>query len=189
MWPSAGPLPQLQRWVWPASQRPCPTSLLELRRRVGLGFARRTLRLEPLYRIRFTYPESWMVSLDGGWEQHLFLAEGRCEGTISGRFRGANFPRRHGAAGPFRPDVRAVIETDDGALVMLEWHGYGRAYPPRRRQIVGAIFHTSDAPQYRRLNDAICVCSGEVRTPENPAQAEPDLVLDVTELIWEPIRD
>ena len=71
-----------------------------------------------------------MVSLDGGWEQHLFLAEGRCEGTISGRFRGANFPRRHGSHGPFRPDFRAVIETDDEALVMFEWHGYGRAYPP-----------------------------------------------------------
>lgn len=95
-------------------------SLLERRWRVGLGFARRTLRLEALYRIRFTYPERWMVSLDGGWEQHLFLAEGRCEGTISGRFRGANFPRRHGAAGPFRPDFRAVIETDDEALVMFE---------------------------------------------------------------------
>jgi hypothetical protein len=29
----------------------------------------------------------WMVGLEGGWEQHLFLAEGRCEGSISGRFR------------------------------------------------------------------------------------------------------
>jgi hypothetical protein len=33
-----------------------------------------------------------MVGLKGGWEQHLFLAEGRCEGQIGGRFRGANFP-------------------------------------------------------------------------------------------------
>ena len=63
--------------------------------------ARPSLRLEPLYRVRFTYPESWMVGLGGGWEQHLYLAEGRCEGTISGRFRGANFPRRQGAAGHF----------------------------------------------------------------------------------------
>jgi hypothetical protein len=94
------------------------------------------LRLEPLYRIRFTYPERWMVSLDGGWEQYLFLAEGRCEGVISGRFRGANFPRRQGAAGPFRPDFHAVIETDDGSAIMFECQGYGRAYPPGRRQIV-----------------------------------------------------
>ena len=94
------------------------------------------LRLAPLYRIRFTYPECWTVSLDGGWEQHLILAEGRCEGAVSGRFRGANFPLRQGPDGPFRPDFRAVIESDDGPTIMFEWHGYGRAYPPGRRQIV-----------------------------------------------------
>ena len=130
------------------------------------------MRFEPLYRIRFTYPESWMIGFGDGWEQHLFLAEGRCEGSITGRFRGANFPRRHGAAGPFRPDFRAVIETDDGATIMFEWHGYGRAYPPGRRQIVGAIFHLSDAEQYRRLNDAVCVCEGEVRAPGQSRSAE-----------------
>ena len=61
------------------------------------------MRLEPLYRIRFTYPESWVVGLEGGWEQHLYLAEGRCEGSISGRFRGANFPSaapRRGRSAP-----------------------------------------------------------------------------------------
>jgi hypothetical protein len=67
----------------------------------------------------------------------LFLAEGRCEGWISGRFRGANFPRRHGAEGPFRPDFRVVIEAEDGAVIMVEWHGYGRAYPPGRRRSSG----------------------------------------------------
>jgi hypothetical protein len=87
------------------------------------------LRLEHLYRIRFTYPESWMVELEGGWEQHLFLAEGRCEGPISGRFRGANFPQRRTAAGPFRPDFRAAIDTDDGATILVEWHGYGPRLP------------------------------------------------------------
>ena len=33
------------------------------------------MRLEPLYRIRFTYPEAWMVGLEGGWEQHLYLQQ------------------------------------------------------------------------------------------------------------------
>jgi len=146
------------------------------------------LTFEPLYRIRFTYPEGWMVSLEAGWEQYLFLAEGQCEGSISGRFRGANFPLRHGSAGPFRPDFRAVIETDDGATIMFEMHGYGRAYPPGRRQIVGAIFHASDEERYRRLNDTVCVCVGEVRASADP-EGESDLVLDVAELIWEPIAD
>src|SRR5690242_11356689 len=88
------------------------------------------MRLEPLYRIRFSYPESWAIGLDGGWQQMFFIAEGRCEGEITGRFRSANFPRKQGAAGPFRPDFRAVIiEADDGAVIIVELHGYGRAYP------------------------------------------------------------
>ena len=147
------------------------------------------MRLEPLYRIRFTYPESWNVALDGGWQQMLFIAEGRCEGSITGRYRGANFAQKQGAAGPFRPDFRAVIETDDGATIMVEWHGYGRAYPPGRRQIVGAVFHLADREPYRRLNDVVCACTGEVRAPGDPDQHEPDLVVDVAELVWEPIAD
>ena len=147
------------------------------------------MRLEPLYRIRFTCPESWNVSLDGGWQQMLFIAEGRCEGSITGRYRGANFAQKQGAAGPFRPDFRAVIETDDGATIMVEWHGYGRAYPEGRRQIVGAAFHQADREPYRRLNDVVCACAGEVRAPTGPGQEGPELVVDVAELIWEPIAD
>ncbi len=129
-----------------------------------------------------------MVGLEGGWEQHLYLADGACEGSISGRFRGANYPQRRGAGGTFRPDFRGAIETDDGATIMFELHGYGRAYPVGRRQIVGAILHSSDAEAYRRLNDTVCVCVGEVRAHATD-QGEPDLVLDVAELIWEPIAD
>ena len=142
-----------------------------------------------LYRIRFTYPEGWDIKLEGGWEQHFYLADGLCEGSIRGRFRGANYPRRQGEAGPFRPDLRAVIETEDGATIMFEWHGYGRAYPTGRRQIVGAVFHLSDHERYRRLNDVVCVSVGEVRRPADPNQAGPDLVVDIAELVWEPIDE
>ena len=131
------------------------------------------MRLEPLYRIRFGYPESWIVSLDGGWEQHLYLAEGRCEGTISGRFRGANFPLRQGADGPFRPDFHAVIETDDGATIMFELRGYGRTHPPGRRQVVGAVFHTSDTDEHRRLNDASASVSARSARPPTPNSRNP----------------
>jgi hypothetical protein len=72
-----------------------------------------------------------------------------------------------------------VIETDDGATIMFEWHGYGRAYPVGRRQVVGAVFHLSDHERYERLNDVVCVCTGEVRA------AARELVVDVAELIWE----
>jgi hypothetical protein len=147
------------------------------------------MKLEPLYRLRFTYPESWAIGLDGGWQQAFFLAEGRCEGSVTGRFRGANFPRKEGAEGPFRPELRGVIETSDGATIMVELYGYGRAYPPGQRQVVGALFHLADREPYRRLNDVVCVCTGEVRTASDPGQAGPDLVLDVAELIWEPVAE
>ena len=87
------------------------------------------MRLEPLYRVRFTYPQGWEVELEGGWQQHLYVAHGRCEGALSGRFQGTNYPRRRTENGPFCPDLRAVIDTDDGATIMFECHGYGRAYP------------------------------------------------------------
>ena len=51
------------------------------------------------------------------------------------------------------------------------------------------MFHSADREPYRRLNDAVCVCVGEVRAPSDPGQAGPDLVIDVAELIWEPITD
>jgi hypothetical protein len=146
------------------------------------------MRLEPLYRIRFTYPEGWEVGLEGGWQQHLYLAEGRCEGRIGGRFRGANFPLRRTEDGPFCPDLRAAIETEDGATILVELRGYGRAYPPGRRQIVGSVLHVTDSERYRHLNDVMCVCVGEVRTPEDSA-TDTELVIDVAELVWEPIAD
>lgn len=145
------------------------------------------MRLEHLYRIRFTYPEGWEVGLEGGWEQHFYLADGTCEGGLSGRLRGANFPLRRTPDGPFQPDMRGVIETDDDATVLFDCRGYGRAYPEGKRQIVGSVLHLSDHPRYRRLNDAVCVCIGEVRSSTDGRGSGPELVLDVAELIWEPI--
>ena len=147
------------------------------------------MRLEQLYRVRFTYPEGWEIGLEGGWQQHLYLAEGTAEGALAGRFRGANFPRRRTEHGPFCLDMHAVVETDDGATVMVELRGYGRAYPPGRRQVVGSVTHLSDDERYSRLNDVVCVCVGEVRTPADPHAESPDIVLDIAELVWEPIPE
>jgi hypothetical protein len=145
------------------------------------------MRLEPLYRLRFAYPDGWSVGLEGGWEQHYYRAEGICDGTISGRFHASNYPLRRTADGPFQPDMRGVIETDDKAVIMFECHGYGRAYPAGKREIVGTILHLSDDPRYRRLNDVVCVCVGQVRGSDEAPDPTPELVLDVAELIWEPI--
>ena len=146
------------------------------------------MRLEPLYRMRFTYPEGWTVRLDGAhgteW-QGFYLAEGRCEGRISGRVRAANHPRRR-TDGTFQPDCQGVIATDDGAVIFFDLRGYGRAYPEGRRQNVSTITHLTEDARYRWLNDTVCVQAGEVRS--RPGQGI-ELVIDTAELVWEPIAD
>ena len=117
------------------------------------------------------------------------MAEGRAEGELAGNFRGANHPRRR-SDGTYRMDLQGVIETDAGGDVVIDYQGYGRAYPAGRRQVVGAAWHFSDNPQHRRLNDVVCVIAGEVRRPSADApQADVELVFEVVELVWEPLRE
>jgi len=149
------------------------------------------MQLAPFYTVRFRYPKAWDAELSGpgGTEQQNFLfAEGTCTGRLSGRFRGANHPRRR-ADHSFAMDFQGFIETDDGATVIFDYQGYGRAYPIGRRQVVGAAWHLSDHDRYRWLNDSLCVIAGEVRSPAKPpeeiVQGERELVFDVSELVWE----
>jgi hypothetical protein len=137
------------------------------------------MRLEPLYRVRFTTPERWSVELSGesGSEAQSFLvAEGRCEGGLSGRFRAANFPRTR-VDGTLLPDFRGVVETDDGAALLFTLQGYFR---PATGSLVGSMTHVTDDDRYARLNDAVCAVAGQV----GPAE----VVLDVAELVWEPLE-
>lgn len=146
------------------------------------------MKLEPLYRMRFTYPQEWAVGLGpaGSPEgQFFFFAEGRCEGRIQGTLRGANHPRRRGD-GVFEPDFQGVIVTDDGATIFHDCRGYGRAYPVGRRQVVVTAFHLSDDPRYQWLNTTLAVGAGEVRAREG-CQAE--LVIEWSQLVWEPPPD
>jgi hypothetical protein len=148
------------------------------------------VQLRPLYTVRFHYPDGWQVDLTGAAgteEHHYYFAEGRCEGAIVGRFRAGNHPRRR-TDRTVAMDMQGFIETDDGALIMVEYRGYGRAYPPGRRQVVGAAWHVTSHEKYRFLNDAICVISGEVRVPSSPEPVEQhqvQLVFAVAELVWE----
>jgi|SRR5690242_496272 len=153
------------------------------------------MQLKPLYSVRFRYLEDWGVELEGPAgreEQHFYLAEGACTGGITGRFRGANHPRRRTDL-TFVPDFQGVIETDDGAVISFDYQGYGRAYPIGRRQIVTAAFHLTSDERYRWLNDAICVGCGEVRRPDKPPeemkQIEVELLIDFSELVWEAPQD
>ena len=93
------------------------------------------MRLEPLYRVEFTYPQGWSIEL-------------ACTGRIAGRMRGANHPGRR-TDGTFGPDFQGAIETADGAEIFFDWRGYGRAYPSGRRQIVVSGTHLSQDSRYR----------------------------------------
>ncbi len=146
------------------------------------------MRLEPLYRVRFAYSGGWGADLagpDSAEGRFFFLAEGRCEGRVAGRFRDANHPGRR-SDGTFLPDFQGVIETDDGAEVLLDYRGYGRAYPVGRRQIVASATHVSEDERYRWLNDSLSVGVGEVRSQ---VDAPTELVIEWAELVWEHVSD
>jgi hypothetical protein len=138
------------------------------------------MRLEPLYRVTFTTPESWSVTREGpdGTEAQSFLiAEGRTEGGLSARYRGANFPRRR-VDGALEPSFRGVLETDDGAAVLFRWDGLASLTPSGMRLLVGVMSHVSDDDRYRWLNDRLCVVEGEVRPREGGDGF--DVVLEVS---------
>ena len=138
------------------------------------------MQLDPFYRVTFTTPESWSVTREGteGIEgQSFLLAEGRAEGGLSARYRGANFPRRR-VDGALEPSFRGVLETDDGASILFRWDGLARLTPSGMRELLGAMFHVSDDDRYRWLNDRVCAVEGEVRP--RPDDAGFDVVLEIS---------
>jgi hypothetical protein len=147
-----------------------------------------TIETKPLYRMRFSYPHGWRVRLGASEDadaQYFFLAEGRCDGAIAGAFRGANHPLQR-SDGTFLPNFQGVIETDDGAEILVDQRGYGRGYPAGRRQIVVTATHLSEHERYRWLNDVVTVGVGEVRAREGQG---PELVIDWAEVLWSPVPD
>jgi Protein of unknown function (DUF3237) len=139
-------------------------------------------------------------------EDHFYFAEGQCEGRIKGKFRGSNHPHRR-TDETFRMNLQGFIQTDDSALIMLDYQGYGRSFERSqelyklaqtanpatklRRQVVGFARHTTDSEKYKWLNDTVCAISGEVRVPMDiPSaqlkQADVKHVFDVAEVLWEP---
>jgi hypothetical protein len=157
--------------------------------------------LKPLYTVRFFYPDDLEVRMKDPSEsnsltteeEHFAFAEGRCEGAVSGAFRGANHPHRR-VDKTFAMNLQGYIKTDDGALIMTDYRGYGRTYPKGRRQVVGAAWHVTDSEKYRWLNDVVCAIAGEVRAPvgvlpDQIKQADVKLVFDVAEVVWESPRE
>ena len=156
------------------------------------------MRLEPLYRVIFRYPDGGTGTVlqgeEGSEGHYFFFAEGRVTGRVSGRMQGANHPRSRVDKNAL-PNMQGAIQTDDGAVIIFDFHGYARPYPAERRQIVVAGRHTSGDGRYSWLNDVICVGTGEIRpsdTSGGPRQVVGgtiDFVIDVAELIWEQIPE
>jgi hypothetical protein len=144
------------------------------------------MRLEALYRARFTTRQRWSVELRGphGSEgQSLLFAEGRCEGRLQASLQAVNFPRRR-ADGTLTPDFRGVLEVDDGATILFSWHGYGLTGADGARRLVGTMTHLAEDEHHRWLNDVICAVAGSVE-PRADGHGL-DVVIEVSQLVWEP---
>ena len=109
------------------------------------------MQIDPFYRVTFTTPESWSVireGTDGTEGQSFLIAEGRAEGGLEARYRGANFPRRR-VDGALELSFRGVLETDDGASIFFRRDGLARLTKSGKRQLLGRMFHVSDDERYR----------------------------------------
>lgn len=150
-----------------------------------------------MYTVGFFYPDGWAIKLKDladpkntvTEEEHVYLAEGNCEGRSSGEYHRANHPRR-GVDRTFGMNLQGFTKTGDGALIMTDYRGYSRAYTVSRRQVDGAAWHVADSEKYRWLNDTVCAIAGEVRAPtgippEQLKRADIKLVFDVAEIVWE----
>ncbi|MDX6509831.1 MAG: hypothetical protein QOG81_1583 [Gaiellaceae bacterium] len=139
------------------------------------------MRAEHLYRLRFSYPESWAVGAGGPKQQNFGIAEGRCEGRVSGRFRGANHARVR-PDGTYLPDVQGYITTDDGAEIVLDLRGRGRVRDDVFRA-TGTATHVSGDERYSYLNDVVCAIEAGSDADDE------EVAVDVYELVWEPIAE
>lgn len=133
------------------------------------------MRLEPLYRLVFSYSESYRAG-----DEWLLVGEGRCEGRVSGRYRCVNRPRRR-PDGTWVPDMDGAVETDDGATVLLRLTGRGEPEAEPTGRVVVTLRHVADDERYAWLDGAVCAAAGDVRDRE--------IRLDVAEIVWEPLPD
>jgi len=124
------------------------------------------VRLEPLCRLSMQYVESAWARPYGGEEGAGFgTGDGSVSGDVlRGTLRWANYPRRR-EDGVWTPNVRGVIDTDDGAAILVSMHGQSveqQVDEGFRRAILARLELTSDAEQYRWLNTTFVVAEGEI---------------------------
>jgi hypothetical protein len=87
--------------------------------------------------------------------------------------------------GALVPEFRGVLDTDDGATILFSWSGLATLTETGMRRLAGSMTHVTDDDRYAWLNDTLCALTGEVRP--QPEGEGFDVVVDVAELVWEPI--
>jgi hypothetical protein len=90
---------------------------------------------------------------------------------------------RQRADGALLPEVRGVLETDNGAVILFECQVLAVLDGSSMRQLLGSLVLTTDDPRYRWLNDRVCAVEGEVRPRADGSGF--DVVLEVSEMVWE----
>jgi len=139
------------------------------------------VRAEHLYRLRFSYLEAWAVGAGGPLQTNFGIAEGRCEGRVSGRFRGANHARVR-PDGTYLPDFQGYITTEDGGEILVDIGGRGQVRDGEFRA-TGTATHVSSDERYSFLNDVVCAIEA------GAGEDDEETTVDVYELVWEPIAE
>lgn len=144
--------------------------------------------LKHLYRMQMYYTKAWLEELEGetGTEAQFYgILEGSVEGEqINGRFHIANFPRRR-TDGNFMPDAGGVMETEDGATIMLEMRGVSYySDEGSSPQVVFGVQHYTGAKEYRWLNNRFTVAVGEMQPREDDGPTE--FIYDIYVVNWAP---
>jgi hypothetical protein len=154
--PTFGGQATARSWLWSPQSEPvigyCPL-----------------MRLEPLSVFRWRYEEGVRVKAPGytilsgyGSEEGTGYGEGR--GTATGRIEGtvvwSNFPRRR-TDGRMLPNLRGLINTQDGASIIFELRGRTIFEGDAGWQNLVGWFE-SDHEDYRWLNDLVCIAEGQI---------------------------
>jgi len=108
---------------------------------------------------------TWAAPFDGDERAGWGNGDGTVSGdTLRGALRWSNYPRRR-EDGVWTPNVRGVIDTDDGAAIIVSMHGQSVEEQRENglaRAILVRLELLTEAEQYRWLNTTFAVAEGEI---------------------------
>jgi hypothetical protein len=138
------------------SSAPVPTRSLNMKE----------LRSRPLFTITMKLPPTLELGETPAGTRRVFTVAG---GTVAGdRLRGEVLPQGSSdlllvrADGSSQQDVRLLLRTDDGALILMTYRGVrGEAVASSEYYLRTAPFFETSSPKYAWLNKVVSVAVGE----------------------------